>query len=75
MSKNTEETINVSDYLVTEAVDTKSLDQEKLSSDLDILNKAEEKKDYKTNIAKGIENPKLKRAVAGLRLKNPFKGY
>jgi hypothetical protein len=74
-NKNNESTINASDYLVTEAVDTRRLGQEKLSSDLDILNKAEEKKNYKTNITKGITNPKIKRAVSALRLKNPFKGY
>jgi hypothetical protein len=75
MSNNNEDTINASDYLVTEAVDTKNIDKERLSSDLDILNKAEEKKNYKTNITKGITNPKIKRAVSSLRLKNPFKGY
>ena len=72
---NIQDTINFSDYLVTQAVDTKGLPQDKLSSDLDQLNKAEEKSTYKTNITKGITNPQVKRAVSALRLANPFKGY
>lgn len=62
-------------YLVTQAVDTESIDTSKKSSDLDLLKKAEKKSTYKANIAKGIKNPQIKRAVSALKLVNPFKGY
>ena len=75
MENQNSNTINMSNYLVTEAVDTKNIAQEKVSSDLDTLRKAEEKTNYKTNIAKGIRNPKVRRAVSALKLTNPFKGY
>jgi len=74
-SNNTQNTINLSDYLVTQAVDTKTLSQDKLSSDLEQLSKAEEKSTYKANIAKGIANPQVRRAVSALKLANPFRGY
>jgi hypothetical protein len=67
--------INMSDYLVTQAVDTSSISTDKLSSDLEQLTKAEEKSTYKANIAKGIANPQVRRAVSALKLSNPFKGY
>lgn len=65
----------MSDYLVTQAVDTSSISTDKLSSDLEQLTKAEEKSTYKANIAKGIANPQVRRAVSALKLSNPFKGY
>jgi hypothetical protein len=68
-------TINISNYLVTQAVDTNSLAQDKLLSDLEQLSKAEEKSTYKADIAKNIRNPQVKRAVSALKLANPFKGY
>lgn len=68
-------TINISNYSVTQAVDTNSLAQDKLLSDLDQLSKAEEKSTYKADIAKNIRNPQVKRAVSALKLANPFKGY
>jgi hypothetical protein len=67
--------INISNYLVTQAVDTKSLAQDKLLSDLEQLSKAEEKSTYKADIAKNIRNPQVKRAVSALILANPLKGY
>lgn len=72
---NNQNTVNISNYLVTQAIDTKSLPEEKLSSDLEQLSKAEEKSTYKANIAKGISNPQVRRAVSALKLANPFKGY
>ena len=72
---NNQNTVNISNYLVTQAIDTKSLPEEKLSSDLEQLSKAEEKSTYKANIAKGISNPQVIRAVSALKLANPFKGY
>lgn len=72
---NNQNTVNISNYLVTQAVDTKSLPVEKLSSDLEQLSKAEEKSTYKANITKGIPNPQVRRAVSALKLANPFKGY
>lgn len=61
-------------YLVTQAVDTDSIIPEQKTSDLEQLEKAEEKSNYKTNIAKSIKNPQISRAVSSLQLKNPFKG-
>ncbi len=61
-------------YLVTQAVDTKSIDQEQKTSDLEQLEKAEEKSNYRSNIAKSIKNPQVSRAATALQLKNPFKG-
>ncbi len=72
---NNQNTINISDYLTTQAIDTKLIVAEKLSSDLEQLNKAEEKGAYKADITKGISNPKIRRAVSALKLANPFKGY
>ena len=75
MNNDEEQNINISDYLVTEAVDPNTIDKGKLSSDLEELNKAEEKTNYKTNIARGFKNTKVQRAVSALKLSNPFKGY
>ena len=62
-------------YLVTKGVVTSSLPQQKVLSDLDQLEKAEKKSIYRTNIARGTKNPLVYRAMAALRLSNPFKGY
>jgi len=72
---NNQNQINLSNYLVTQAVDTKKIAQDKLLSDLEQLSKAEEKSAYKADIAKGIKNPQVHRAVSALKLANPFKGY
>ena len=72
---NNQNTINLADYLVTQAVDPNTINKEKLTSDLEQLSKAEEKTVYKINIAKGIKNPQIRRAVSALKLSNPFKGY
>jgi len=66
---------NEANYLVTKAVSTSSLPELKVNSDLDQLEKAEKKSEYKANIAKGIRNPQLYVAMSALRLANPFKGY
>ncbi|MFA5633648.1 MAG: hypothetical protein WCY00_02895 [Candidatus Dojkabacteria bacterium] len=75
MNSNDNQTIDMSIYHVTEAVDPNKIDKSKVSSDLDALNEAEKKTTYKTNITKGIKNPKVQRAVSALKLSNPFKGY
>jgi len=64
-----------SNYLVTKAVSTSSLPQQKVTSDLDQLLKAEKKSEYKVNAIKGISNPQVSTAMSALRLVNPFKGY
>jgi hypothetical protein len=66
---------NLTNYLVTQGIDPNSIDREKINSDLSLLSEAEEKKEYKADISKGIENPQVKRAVSSLKLSNPFKGY
>jgi predicted transcriptional regulator len=64
-----------SNYLVTKAVQTSSLPQQKVSSDLEQLEKAEKRSEYKVNAIKGITNPQVSIAMSALRLANPFKGY
>lgn len=64
-----------SNYLVTKAVSTASLPQQKVSSDLDQLVKAEKRSEYKVSAIKGISNPQVSIAMNALRLANPFKGY
>lgn len=72
---NNNQNLNISNYLVTEAIDPKTILPDKVISDLEALNKAESKSTYKTNIARSIKNPKVQRAVSALKLSNPFKGY
>lgn len=67
--------LDESNYLVTKQVDTSSIPEQTSKTDLDLLKKAEEKSQYKANIAKNIKNPQLQRAVSSLKLVNPFKGY
>jgi len=67
--------VNENNYLVTKGVEVSSISTNKLTSDLDQLNKAEEKTNYKANIAKGVKDPLVYRAMSALRLANPFKGY
>lgn len=66
--------LNEDIYLVTKAVDTKSLAQEQKLEDLEELTGAESKKEYKSNIAKSIANPAISRAATALQMRNPFKG-
>lgn len=67
--------LDESNYLVTKQIDTSSIPEQTSKTDLDLLKKAEEKSQYKANIAKNIKNPQLQRAVSSLKLVNPFKGY
>lgn len=67
--------VNENNYLVTKGVETSAIPTNKLNSDLDQLNMAEEKVNYRTNIAKGVKDPLVYRAMSALRLSNPFKGY
>ncbi|KKP77652.1 MAG: hypothetical protein UR73_C0014G0004 [candidate division WS6 bacterium GW2011_GWF1_35_23] len=67
--------VNENNYLVTKHVETSAIPTNQLTSDLDQLNTAEEKTTYKANIAKGIKDPLVYRAMSALRLANPFKGY
>ena len=62
-------------YLITEAVDIKQLSQEKLSSDLKLLEKFEERAKVKTDISRGVKDKNLSRVMKALQLTNPFKGY
>lgn len=66
---------NEVNYLVTKAVTTSALPIQKITSDLDQLEKAEKKTTYRANIAKGAKNPQVFIAMSALRLANPFKGY
>lgn len=61
-------------YLVTQAVDPNTIEKAQKTSDLEQINKAERKSQYKSNIAKSIKNPEVSRAASALQLKNPFKG-
>lgn len=77
-NNNSQNNLNMlpeSNYLVTKAVSTSSLPQQKVTSDLDQLLKAEKKSEYKVNAIKGISNPQVSTAMSALRLVNPFKGY
>ncbi len=65
----------VKKYLVTEAVDIKTLSQEKMGNDLQLLEKFESKAKVKTDLSRGIRNKNLSRVMQALRLTNPFKGY
>ena len=44
------DTGDIYNYLVTQSVDTKGIGEDKISSDMNLLTKAEEKQDYKTDI-------------------------
>ena len=67
-------TVTTNPYLVTTAVDPDAIQSDKMNNDLAQLTKAEEKSNYKANIAKGVKNPQMYRAISALRLTNPFKG-
>ncbi len=67
--------VNENNYLVTKPVETSAIPINQLTSDLDQLKTAEEKSVYKANIAKGVKDPLVYRAMSALRLANPFKGY
>lgn len=67
--------VNENNYLVTKGVEVSSISTTKLTSDLDQLSKAEEKTNYKADIAKGVRDPLVHRAMSALRLANPFKGH
>lgn len=69
-----EEPVREDLYLVTQAVDTKGIDKSQKIEDLEQLEIAEEKSNYRSNIAKSIKNPEVSRAATSLQLKNPFIG-
>jgi predicted transcriptional regulator len=75
VSNNNLNLLEESNYLVTKAVSTSDIPQQKVSSDLEMLKKAEKKSLYKANIAKGKKDPQVYIALSALRLSNPFKGY
>ncbi len=75
VSNNNLNLLEESNYLVTKAVSTSDIPQQKVSSDLEMLEKAEKKSLYKANIAKGKKDPQVYIALSALRLSNPFKGY
>jgi len=66
---------NLKKYLITEAVNIKDLSKDKISNDLKLLTKYENKAKIKTDISRGVKNEKLTRVMKALQLTNPFKGY
>ena len=68
------ENVEISNYLVTEAVNPKKIDPIQQGMDLSLLSKAEEKQQNRANTLKGRESPKVRKAVSSLRLSNPFRG-
>ncbi len=71
---NNTNTIQEENYLITHAIDTNSIPQQKKESDLYLLNKAEQKRMHRA-IARGIQSPQMEAAISALKLENPFKGY
>ena len=68
--------INTEHYLVTEAVDVESLEKEKITNDLTLLTKAEEKMGVRSSPCDGgNKHPQVQKAALALKLKNPFKGF
>lgn len=61
-------------YLITTAINLSTFSADKIENDLAQLQKAEKKSNYKANIARGVRDPQLYRAMSALRLSNPFKG-
>lgn len=68
------ENVEISNYLVTEAVNPEKIDPVQQGIDLSLLSKAEEKQQNRPNTLKGRESPKVRKAVSSLRLSNPFRG-
>jgi hypothetical protein len=66
---------DVRKYLVTEAVDIKQLSQEKLTDDLKILQKFEQRAKHKTDLSKDSDDLQQTRIMKALQLTNPFKGH
>jgi hypothetical protein len=66
--------VEISKYLVTEAVNPEKIDPIQQGMDLYLLSKAEEKQRDRPTIPKGIENSKVRKAADSLRLSNPFRG-
>jgi hypothetical protein len=66
--------IEISNYLVTEGVNPKKIDPIQQGMDLSLLSKAEEKQQNRPTVPKGMESPKVRKAVSSLRLSNPFRG-
>ncbi|MFA7627799.1 MAG: hypothetical protein WCY37_00050 [Candidatus Dojkabacteria bacterium] len=73
-NSNNNEDIEVSNYLVTEGINPKKIDPIQQGMDLSLLSNAEEKKQNRPAIPKGMESPKIRKAVSSLRLSNPFRG-
>jgi|GEM_PF-3081392 hypothetical protein len=68
------ENVEISNYLVTEAINPQKIDPIQQGMDLSLLSKAEEKQQNRPNTPKGRESPKVRKAVSSLRLSNPFRG-
>lgn len=62
-------------YLVTEGTDPNTIPKVQVSEDLGLLQIAEERTNFQTDISHGVKNPELSRAMRALSLANPFKGY
>jgi hypothetical protein len=66
--------IEISNYLVTQGINPKKIDPIQQGMDLSLLSKAEEKQQNRPTVPKGMESPKVRKAVSSLRLSNPFRG-
>ncbi len=67
--------VEISNYLVTEAINPQKIDPIQQGMDLSLLSKAEEKKENRPNVlTQERESPKVRKAVSSLRLSNPFRG-
>lgn len=71
---NNNEDVEVSNYLVTEAVNPQKIDPIQQGMDLSLLSKAEEKQQNRPTVPRGMESPKIRKAISSLRLSNPFRG-
>jgi hypothetical protein len=61
-------------YLVTQQADVKNFSKQKINKDLEAIKQAESRAKQRLGITRGKENDPATRAMAALRLINPFKG-
>ncbi len=66
--------VEVSNYLVTEAVNPQKIDPIQKGMDLYLLSKAEEKQQNRSTTPRRMESSKVRKAADSLRLSNPFRG-
>jgi hypothetical protein len=61
-------------YLVTQQADVQNFSKQKINKDLEVIKRAESRAKQRLGITRGKENDPATRAMAALRLINPFKG-